>query len=396
MMKICMLSYSFYESDTRLLQYTSALVERGDQVDVVALRPKNATRFEVLDGVNVFRIQSRTVNERGRFGYLLRILSFLVLSTFVLGRKHFSRRYDVIHVHSVPDFLVFAAILPKLFGARIILDIHDILPEFYASKFGAKSTSIVFELMVLVEKLSIAFADHVIVANHLWQDRLLSRSVTRGKCTTVLNYAAPRIFCRSLKSHKNGKFLITYPGSLNPHQGVDIAMRAFARVAQEMPNAEFHIYGEGPCKPSLLRLKEELGLASKILIHDFLPTSEMAQIMASSDLAVVPKRASSVFGNEAMSTKTTEFMLLGVPLVMSRTQVDTFYYNESMVKFFESENEAELADCMLLLWRDPRLRAQLVANASRYVEQNDWREKKHDYLRLVDALGNAVATAENA
>ena len=47
----------------------------------------------------------------------------------------------MIHVHSVPDFLVFAALVPKLLGARIILDIHDILPEFYASKFGASKDS---------------------------------------------------------------------------------------------------------------------------------------------------------------------------------------------------------------------------------------------------------------
>jgi glycosyltransferase involved in cell wall biosynthesis len=389
-----MLSYSFYESDTRMLQYAAALRERGDEVDVISLRSKKASRFEVVDGVNVHRIQTREVNEQSRFAYLGRILAFLVVSTFSLARKQITRKYQVIHVHSVPDFLVFAALVPKLLGARVILDIHDILPEFYASKFGADSQSLIFKLLVMVERISTAFADHVIIANHLWEQRLLSRSVKPGKCTTVLNYPPAAVFKRNFTPHKNGRFLITYPGSLNFHQGVDVAMRAFAKVADRMPNAEFHIYGEGPCKPSLLRLRDELG-ASRIVIHDFRPTREIAEIMAASDLAVVAKRASSTFGNEAVSTKTTEFMLLGVPLIMSRTKVDTFYHDDSMVKFFESENEAELAECMFLLWQDRDLRARLVANASRYVAQNDWQEKRSDYLRVIDSLVRQPSASEN-
>jgi glycosyltransferase involved in cell wall biosynthesis len=381
-----MLSYSFYESDTRILQYTSALVGRGDAVDVIALRRKGAPAFEVLGGVNVYRIQSRTVNEHSWFAHVVRILRFFFLSMCVLARKHCSKHYEVIHVHSVPDFLVFAAIIPKLFGARVILDIHDILPEFYASKFGVNRKSLLFELMLLVEKISIAFADHVIIANHLWQERLLSRSVTANKCTTILNYPDARIFQPHPKPHRDGKFLIVYPGSLNTHQGVDIAIRAFARVASQMPNAEFHIYGEGPCKPTLVRLVDELGLIGRVTFGDFLPSNEIAEVMARSDLAVVPKRASSAFGNEAASTKIMEFMSLGVPLIVSRTKVDTLYHDDSTMKFFESENESDLADSMLLLWRDPQIRAQLAANASRYVRENNWLEKKQGYLSLLDTM----------
>jgi len=390
-----MVSYSFYESDTRMLQYAAALIERGDTVDVIALRRQGAPAFEVLEGANVYRIQSRVVNEQSRIDYLIRILRFLLLSVWVLARKHSAKRYQVIHVHSVPDFLVFAAAVPKLLGARVILDIHDILPEFYASKFGTSRESLLFKLLVLVEKVSIAFADHVIIANHLWQQRLLSRSVSRNKCTTILNYPDIRLFHPRADRHSNGKFLITYPGTLNFHQGLDVAIRAFAKVADQMPNAEFQIYGEGPTKSYLQALTKELGLTRRVAFHDFLPSHEVAEIMARSDLAVVPKRASSLFGNEAASTKITEFMSLGVPLIVSRTKVDTFYHNDSMVKFFESENESELAECMLLLWRDRQLGAQLAANASRYVQENSWQKKQHDYLSLIDTLALSTATVQN-
>ncbi len=64
--RICMVVYAFYENDTRVMQYADALVERGDRVDVIALRRSDALpEYEVLRGVHVHRIQSRTVNEKG-------------------------------------------------------------------------------------------------------------------------------------------------------------------------------------------------------------------------------------------------------------------------------------------------------------------------------------------
>ncbi|HEY6272595.1 MAG TPA: glycosyltransferase family 4 protein [Terriglobales bacterium] len=384
-----MLAYSFYESDTRILQYTTALTERGVTVDVIALRKEGTPAFEVLNGVSVYRIQSRRVNERGQIAYVIRIFRFLLIAAFILTKKHFSKRYDVIHVHSVPDFLVFAALVPKLLGARLILDIHDILPEFYASKFGVSSASRLFKLLVMTEKISSAFSDHVIIANDLWHGRLISRSVSQDKCTTVRNYPDARLFCSRPAPHKNGTFLILYPGTLNMHQGLDVAIRAFAKVRPEMPNSEFHIYGEGPTKPALVQLTHDLGLNGRVIFHNLLPVRAIAEVMARADLAVVPKRASSSFGNEAASTKIMEFMSLGVPIVASRTKIDTFYHDDSMVKFVESENESELANAILLLWRNPELRQQLVINACGYVKQNNWDQKKLEYLSLVDSLVSA-------
>jgi predicted glycosyltransferase/glycosyltransferase involved in cell wall biosynthesis len=385
-MRICMLSYSFYESDTRIMQYASALVERGDTVDVVALGRPGQDKETVLDGVNVFHIQTRTVNERSLLTYLSRILRFLFVSTVFIARRHFSNPYHMIHVHSVPDFLVFAAIVPKLKGATIILDIHDILPEFYQGKFGAKHDSALFRLLLLAERKSVAFADHVIVANHLWCERIASRSATPEKCSVICNYPDPKLFQHSPRTKTNGKFLITFPGTLNWHQGVDVAIRAFARIKERIPGAEFHIYGEGPEKASLAALTRELGLENRVLFHDFLPTDQIVEVMASTDLAVVPKRASSLFGNEAASTKIMEFMSVGVPLIVSRTQVDSFYHDESRVKFFESENVEELAEAIVLLEQNPAVREQLVSKALQYVETNNWELEKQQYLSLVDSL----------
>jgi glycosyltransferase involved in cell wall biosynthesis len=387
-LRVCMLAYAFYESDTRILQYATALAERGDTVDVIALRRNSSqSEFEVINGVNVYRIQERTVNEKGLFAYVSRILRFAFRAARFLRRKHMEHPYDVVHVHNVPDFLVFSAVYPKWKGARIILDVHDLLPEFYASKFKISHRSLLFHVLVLMERCSAAFSNHVIIANHLWRHRLVSRSSRPEKCSVVRNRPDLSIFVEaSKKREQDGKFLLTYPGSLNGHQGLDVAIRAFASISDRIPNAEFHIYGEGPAKPSLIELAKNLGAGDRIVFHDFLPSRDIARVMAQTDLAIEPKRATSAFGNEALSTKILEFMSLGVPVIASKTTIHAYYYDETIIQYYENDDESQLAAQILRLANDPALRQSLADNAKRYALENTWDARKGEYLRLVDSL----------
>ncbi len=385
-LKICMLAYSFYETDARIKQYATALVERGDSVDVIALRRPGQPARSVLNGVNVFRIQTRKINERGPLTYLFRILRFLLSAAVFIARRQFSTQYQLIHVHSVPDFLVFAAIVPKLLGTPVVLDIHDVLPEFYASKFHVAHDSFIFRCLALAERWSIAFADHTIVANHLWCDRVAQRCGMPQKCSPIRNYPARGLFNPNIRSRGNGKFLITYPGSLNWHQGVDVAITAFAKIKDQMPDAEFHIYGEGPAKASLIRLADSLGLGDRVTFHGLLPTEQIVQVMADTDLAVEPKRSTSQFGNEALSMKIFEFMAVGVPLVVSRTRIHQYYYSDTLVKYYDSDDDEELAFNMVLLRENAALRQEQVTNALKYVETHSWDVEKYQYLGIVDSL----------
>jgi glycosyltransferase involved in cell wall biosynthesis len=387
--RVCMLAYAFYESDTRILQYATALAKRGDAVDVIALRRGDNTHaFEVLNGVNVYRIQTRIIDEKGLFSYASRILRFLLRSAFLLRRKHRQHPYDLVHVHNVPDFLVFSAVFPKASGVPVILDIHDLLPEFYASKFKVAHDSFLFKILILMERVSVAFASRVIVANHLWRDRLVARSVQAEKCSVVRNHPDPDIFIAQSRQEKkkNGKFLLTYPGSLNWHQGLDVAIRAFASIADQMPEAEFHIYGEGPAKLSLIQLANTLNMENRVIFHDFLPSREIARVMAATDIAIEPKRATSAFGNEALSTKILEFMVLGVPVIASKTRIHAYYYDDSIIQYYENDDDTELAHQILRLKHNPGLCDQLVTNAQKYAHENNWEVCKGDYLQLVDSL----------
>ena len=384
-MKICMLAYSFYESDARIRQYATALVQRGDDVEVIALRRAGSCRQETINGVRVVRIQGRLVTEHHRITYLFKIVCFLFHAAAVLAWRQLRDGYNLVHVHSVPDFLVFAALVPRLCGVPVILDIHDLLPELYAGKFGNRRSG-AFQLLVMVEKLSAAFADHVIVANDIWRERLISRSVRTEKCSTVRNYPDLTLFRPRSRRNGNGKFLIVYPGSLNWHQGVDIAICAFTSVADQLGDAEFHIYGEGASKPSLESLVQQLAMQEKIVFHSKLPVQQIAEIMADADIAIEPKRTKSLFGTEALSMKILEFMAAGVPVIASATAVHRYYYDDSLVQYFHDDSAEELGACILYLKECRDFGTTLVENGLAYVRENNWAVKSTEYLRIVDGL----------
>lgn len=387
-----MLVYNFYDTDARVIRYANALAERGDQVDVVALRRPGKDPVGDVHGVRVFSVQRRTFNEKRQLTYAVRLLEFFLRCMFFLTFRRGRSRYDIVHVHSVPDFLVFAAWFPKLYGAKIILDIHDLVPELYASKFGETQQSGAYRFLLWVERISAAFADHVISANDIWQDTLVSRCATRNRCTCFVNLPEAAVFRPGLRNRTDDKFIILYPGTLNLHQGVDIAVRAFARIAATVPNTEFQIYGRGPAMPHLKQLARELHLENRMMFRDIVARDEIAVVMANADLAVVPKRKDS-FGNQAFSTKIMEFMCVGVPVIVSDTKIDKYYFTDDVVRFFRSGDEENLVEEMLLLIRDPALRSRLAQNGLAFVAKNNWGLKKAEYLKLVDSLVNSQREA---
>lgn len=385
--RICMISFSAYESDNRVMRYAEALASRGDAVDVLAVK-KNSDQgdTERIHGVLVHRLQERTKkNQQRKNAYLLPLLKFWWRCSVWLMRRQLREHYDLIHVHNVPDFLVFISWFSKLLGTKIVLDIHDLLPEFFASKFRGNARPFEIILLKQAERLCAKFADHVIISNHLWHETFISRSASPDKCSVFLNYVDQNIFQPRIRTRNDGKFIVLFPGGLQWHQGLDIAIRAFERVAEVISQSEFHIYGDGNMRDELTLLARRLGLDGKVQFHNPLPLRAISDVMADADLGVVPKRANS-FGNEAYSTKILEFMSLGVPVIVSDTKIDRHYFDDSVVRFFESGNVDALARAIIELLNDENLRRQMAARAMDYAAQNSWETHRGKYFELVDSL----------
>ncbi|MBZ5581458.1 MAG: glycosyltransferase [Acidobacteriia bacterium] len=386
-MRICLIARRFYESNTHMQQFAKALVGRGDTVDVICARRNGHPKREIVDGVNVYRLQARNIDEPNKLVYLAKVLLYMLRVGAFVGWRHLRSRYDLVHVQSLPDFLVFSAAVPRLLGTPVILDLRDLVPELFVSKFASAETSSLFRLAKFIEKCSARFSEHVIVANPLWYDRVARRSARPSKCSMIWYSPDPVVFHPRPKRRNDGKFVIMYPGTLSWHQGVDIAVRAMPKIRAAIPEAELHIYGEGIARELLIDLANRAGVGDAVRFFDFVPTPVLAERMADCDLAVVPKRASERFGNEAASTKIPEFMAMGIPVVASRTEIEGRFFDDSQLCYFRSEDEHDLVRAVVSVYRDPVLRNRLCENGSRSVREQ-WQAIRKQYLELADSLVN--------
>lgn len=386
--RVCMLAYTDYARDNRVRRYAESLARRGDVVDSVVISSNEShTSRKSLKGVTIYPIQRRSFDEQGPWAYAMRLLLFLWRSERMLARLHHQNLYDVIHVHNIPDFLVFAAWYPKHTGARVILDVHDVVPELFEVKFSVPMKGIYVSLLKVIEKLSAGFADHVIISNDLWRDKLVARSVSPNRCSVFVNHVDPETFRPRRRSRDDGRYIVIFPGSFQAHQGLDVGINAFAQFRERVPNAEFHLYGTGnhSIEKRLQEQVRRLGLEESVKFLGVIPLDRVPEVISNADLGVVPKLADS-FGNEAYSTKIMEFLSQGVPVVASRTAIDTFYFDEGTVHFFNSGDASSMAAAMLDVVSNRDLRTSLISNGLEYVRRNGWQKKEQEYFRLIDAL----------
>jgi len=145
-MNICIITYSLYEMDPRVRREAESLVNRGDEVDVICLRAEGKGKYGRISGVNIYRIQ-QCFEEKRPIDYIRNILFFFFISAFKVTVLFLKRGYDLIHVISYPDFEVFANFIPKLFGAKVVINIHELNPEFFARKFQLHNDNIAMKLL---------------------------------------------------------------------------------------------------------------------------------------------------------------------------------------------------------------------------------------------------------
>lgn len=387
-MNVCMIAYTCYEGDSRVRRYTETLSKKGDLVDAIVLRQRRSDRIVNVSGVTVYKIQERDSDEKRMIMHLLKVMFFSIRAACLVAKLHFKKKYDIIQVHPVSYFEVFAAIIPKITGAKVLLDIKDSIPELFAAKFKVSSGSLLNRLRLYLEKVSIAFSDHVIVANHLSYERLITGSVYPQKCTVIMNYPDPALFKQRTLQNRREKFIVLCPGMSRGNAGVETAIRAIDVVRERAPDVELHIYGNESLETFYFDMVKKLHLEKRVIFFKSVPLEGLSQVYAGADIGIEPK-LKNAFNNEVFSGEIFEFMLVGVPVIISDTKVHTHYFNKSIVQFFSSEDAADLARSIVELKNEKRLRESMVENAQKYMAQNNWDVKKSIYLTMLNSLNRA-------
>lgn len=386
-----MIVHAYYPHDeTRVEREAQVLVQNGYEVDVICLQhsPEEPNR-ETAGGITIHRLPVRRDKSRGLLGQLFEYLSFFTLALFKAAALHGKRKYAVVETHNLPDFLVFAALWPKLMGARVIHNIHDVMPEFYAARFKSSMDSWPVRLVRWQESLSCWFADHVITVTEAWRQSLIERGLPAQKVSVVMNIADGRVFNgETVERSSNGdqRFELIYHGTLAHRYGIDLLLQAVSQLRAAIPQLHLTVHGRGEYLQDLLGLARKLQLNGQVTFSTaLLPMADLPALIARADLGIVPYRR-DVFTDGILPTKLMEYTALHVPVIAARTPAIEAYFNENMVQYFPAEDVNALCDAIIYLYINRMRLQQLSVESNRFNEKYSWANIAREYLELVNRL----------
>ncbi len=227
MIRVAMVVFSYYPADPRPRREAEALIQHNISVDVICLRGETELPIENNNGVTTYRLPLQR-KRAGKLHYIFEYAYFIFIAFIKLTLLHIRKKYTIVHVHNMPDILVFSALVPKLTGAKVILDLHDPMPEVFMTKYYLDASHPITRFMCFLEKCSIRFSDIALTPNIAFRKLFLSRSCSANKIQIVMNSPDEKIFSRNQKGNKtsvnNDTFTIMYHGTVTERHGLNCSV----------------------------------------------------------------------------------------------------------------------------------------------------------------------------
>lgn len=382
-----MLAYTHYENDPRVIRAAEAALEGSFAVDVIVLRRHGQLHVETVRGVRVFRVQQR-YRGSSRLKYVLEYAKFFVRCAVMSTRLLITRRYKVIHVHNMPDALVFATLVAKLFGSKVILDIHDPMPETYGSKYRSLANSAVSRILLLQEKLSVAFADRTITVSDPVKSGILIKHGYRPETISVVaNFADDEIFKPIPYSDVEGKVRFVFHGTILERYGLGMLVEAVGQ-ARSREKINIRIIGEGDFSARLADLILKHRVSDVIdFVNRVFPLHDIPKLLSDCHVGLVPLDvgASSV-ANFALPLKLVEYTCLGMPSITVRNSAIEHYFRPDECMFFESGDAPALAQLIDKVAENPDCLIEYRKRLKGVRERLLWSKEKEKYIAMLKNL----------
>jgi glycosyltransferase involved in cell wall biosynthesis len=371
--------YLTYRGDARVKNQVRVLTENGYAVDLICLAED---REGNLGSANLIGIEVPHYRGSKVLRYIRSYTNFFLRAMLKATMLSLRLQYDVAIACNMPDSLVLCLLAPKLRGARIVLDVHDPMPELYGVKFGARSGSPGERALKIEERVSGWFADRVLATHDLHARRLEAAGTSARKLRVVVTAPNPTLFRYGAEPlNRAGKFRMVYHGTIAPRLGIEVAIHAMSLLRTTIPEIEFMLLGRGDGLESCRRLTCELGLQSQIHFERPVMVEDLPQRLRACTIGVVPNRRNAAT-QIMLPVKLLEYAMLGVPIVAARLDPITQYFDSSSIEFFEPDDVADLARAVAKLYRDPERCAAISAQANRVARElcANWDE---NYLKAI-------------
>ena len=382
--------------DDRLEDAADVYFEAGDHTGLVHVSGPDFQRLmgdaprERIRNVNVFRLPMKRL--RGsKFAYLWQYTRFLLSSFWFLLKNSIGKKYDVVHVHNMPDFLVFAALIPKLRGARILLDLHDPMPELMMSIYGLAADRWPVRILRMLERASIKFSHLVLTPNIAFKDLFVSRGCPPDKMQIVMNSPQIEIFDPARvpehpPARDSRRFRVMHHGLIAHRHGVDQLVEAVAKLRSTIPGIQLDIYGSRTAfLDVVLETAQKTGCSDIVHYHGTKSQAEIAQAILDCDVGVVPNRR-SMFTELNFPTRLFEYLAMRRLVIAPSTKGIRDYFTDRQIVYFEPGDVADLTARIRWVWEHPAESREIVSQGLKVYEHHLWPEERKHFHKLVSQL----------
>jgi glycosyltransferase involved in cell wall biosynthesis len=387
MARVLVIRQGSFPLDARVRREVEALVDGGHEVDVISLRRDGQKGRESWKGVNVYRPPLRHRRE-GALVYVIEHFAFMVMASLLAGFLHLRRRYDVVQANTIPDSVVFAAILPKLMGARVMLDLHECVPEFFSTKYDLPMRHPLVRLSAFVEQAAIRFADRVVTCTQEMKDVFVERGAPADKIDVILNSADEAVFDvdRYPPQPEPGAFKLICHGSVEERYGHDTLVEAVALLGDDIPELKLEVYGDGSYLDEVRQLAKDRKVEDRVwFAGEYVPIEQLLEGIARADVGVVAMKKDA-FRDLTHCNKMYDLIAMRRPAVISRTESVQRYFDEASFEYFDADDPVDLARAIRELHANPERAQQLVARASEVNEPYRWPHQLLLYRGSVESL----------
>ena len=382
-----MVAHAVYPGDPRLRRQADALTLRGHEVDLFCLRRRGEAREEQVGSVRVVRLP---VNRAftGFAGHLAEYLAFSGLAAASLTRQHRRRRYGLVQVATLPDFLIFAAAPLKLAHVPLLLDLHEDMPEFFRDRFSHRALRPLLPMVSRAARASAAIADQLITVHEPLRQLSIARGVPPDKIAVVMNSADPRVFDPRRHPRRpfmeDGELRLIHHSNLQRIYGAGTLVEAIDRIGGTL-SIRLDLYGDGPYRAELVRLVERLGVGDRVRINGPVPIDDLAGLIAKADIGVVPTLPEP-YMQYSLSTKLLEYAAMGVPIIASDLATFQAHFTPEAIRYVPAGQPDELAAAIRELTADPKQAARLGAEVMRQSAAYAWPVQGRRYVEIVERL----------
>lgn len=382
-----MIAYTTYARDGRVRREAEALASHGFRVICLTNRNGSEARRFIMDGAEVLELGVPKYRGKNPVAYVASYARFLGAAAVACLRLLRAGRLDVVHVHNLPDLLVLAALLPRLRGAKVVLDVHDSIPETFASKFSGGA--IRWRVLCFEERLSALIAHRVICVNHPQRDTLVARGLPASKTFVSMNVPDPRTFklqSRQGAVREGGPFNLVYHGTMVARLGVDLLIQAVHLLRGRIPDLQLHLWGGGDDLDGFRALAERLNVLDSVHFRpQGYPIEELPSHLRAMDIGVVGNRR-TIAGELMLPVKLLEYVALGIPVVAPRLRTIAHYFADDMVSYYEPDDVDSMAEAVYRLHCRPGLRREQARKAESFLRCHGWDRQGPELVSFYERL----------